>query len=157
MGSVWFCSKRKQAAHRDHPSRQRLSQWIVNRLNCVSDEGSIPKILSPFGFYCGLLWFGYGRFYPYPHPTPPVNSLTTQRASNAENVSTWWRHHVYVAPCCKPLSSTKNTAHSVIIFLLKTKVHGPIQYKTTFPNIGIPKDEAETIVLWTTLHQSHAA
>ena len=52
--------------------------------------------------------------------SPVTDVLPTQRASNAENVSIWWRHHILIANCTSPTWHLIQVVLS-IIWELRTK------------------------------------
>ena len=67
----------------DSGSSHQLYDCLINRLfNAQIKETSKPRVTG--------LWAGN---------SPVTGEFPAQRASNAENVSIWWRHHVWIPEC----------------------------------------------------------
>ena len=61
---------------------------------------------------------------------------TAQMASNAENVSIWWRHHVVISTMATVVVTTEAPGHQYLQCWLSVYWNGPVSYKdvTYSPN-----------------------
>ena len=75
--SWWMCSLQWRHNERDGVSNHRRPDCLLNRLH----KHRLKNIKAP-------------RHWPLWGEQPVTGGFPTQRASNAENVSIWWCHHV---------------------------------------------------------------
>ena len=87
-------------------------QWRHNERDCVSNHRRLDGLLN-------LLFRRRSKKTSKLRVTglcegnsPVTSEFPAQRASNAENVSIWWRHHVYIPDICTIYSNLLHT-HSI--------------------------------------------
>ena len=99
-------------------------QWRHNKPDGISNHQPNECFLNLL-FSCGSKKISTLRVTGLCEGNSPVNGeFPTQRASNAENVSIWWRHHVF------SLSQNKFSAWmEVNTFLIKSYGNRSIIYK----------------------------
>ena len=87
----------KMSSAERRPSCLSSLQWRHNELDCVSNHRRLAYLLNRL-FRHRSKKTSKLRVTGLCEGNPPLDRwFPPQRASNAENVSIWWRHHVYVA------------------------------------------------------------
>ena len=93
----------------------RSLQWRPNECNDVSNHRRLDGLLSHLfrrrSKKSSKLRVTFSVLLAFLCGEPPVtDGFPSQRASNTENISIWWRHH---APCVSVLGSAQDRPHSL--------------------------------------------